>query len=504
METMQTVVKRRKFNLFTNAALFRLILPIVIESALTMSLGLVDSFMVKGIGEYGTAMSAVTNVDQISNVMVQLFAAFGTGGAIITAQYLGAGRADDANRSAKQLYVLMLLASVVVMGVCLGFNHQIIDVIYSSNDPVYKDYSYTYFYLMAASYPLLAVFYASAAILRAQRKSMNTMTSAAISFALNVGLNALFIYALDMGIFGAALATCLSRVFPAVFLSVLLANRHNAVRIKFFEKFRFDFKMIKRILILAIPSGIESCLFQIGKLMTASFVANGFYETTVNGVIVNNQNVATSVSMNINTIGSIVGNGVNTSILTIVGQAVGTGDENCVRYYIKKTFAISYIGNALCVGLTWGLSPLLIGFFGSDITAEAAAIAQNCLHLCFAVQLVTYPLSFGGPAVLKASSDVRYTMVCAVLSMALMRVGLSFVLCTQYLPFKLGAMGLWIGMVADWVLRSAFFGGRILSGRWKKASGLISEKSSLQRSDDGLSEEESKAEGTLQNTENAD
>lgn len=480
MRAMSTVVKSKRYNLFTNAALFKLILPIVIESALTMSLGLADSFMVKGIGEYGTAMSAVTNVDQISNVMVQLFAAFGTGGAIITSQYLGAGRVDDANKSAKQLYVLMLLASVVVTGVCLGLNHQIIDAVYNSNDPVYKEYSYTYFYLMAASYPLLAVFYASAAILRAQRKSMNTMTSAAISFALNIGLNALLIYAFDLGIFGAALATCLSRVFPAVFLSVLLVNKRNVVRIRFFERFRFDWKMIKRILILAVPSGIESCLFQIGKLMTASFVANDFYETTVNGVIVNNQNVATSVSMNINTIGSIVGNGVNTSILTVVGQAVGTGDEGCVRYYIKKAFAISYVGNALCVGLTWGLSPLLIGFFGSNITADAAIIAQNCLHLCFAVQLFTYPLSFGGPAVLKAGSDVRYTMVCAILSMALMRVGLSFVMCTEYLPFRLGAMGLWIGMVADWVLRSVLFGARILSGRWKNASGLIGAKLSAE------------------------
>ncbi|MGN0814452.1 MAG: MATE family efflux transporter [Candidatus Coproplasma sp.] len=469
---MQTVVKR-KFNLFTNAALVKLILPIVLESALTMSLGLVDSFMVKGIGEYGTAMTAVSDVDQISNVMVQLFAAFGTGGAIVTSQFLGANKVEDANRSAKQLYVLMLLASVAVMTICLVFNNQIVNLIYDSTDPIYKNYCYTYFYFMAASYPLLAVFYASAAILRAQRKSMNTMTSAAISFVLNVSLNALFIYALDLGILGVALATCLSRVFPAVFLSVLLAKKTNLVRIKFFEKFRFDAGIIKRILILAIPSGIESCLFQVGKLMTNSFVTNSFYETTVGEVVVNNQNVAKSVSMNINTIGSVVGNGIHTSILTIVGQAVGTGDEDCVRYYIKKMFIISYVGNALCVGLTWALSPLLISFFGTNITAEAATVAQNCLHLCFAVQLFTYPLSFCAPAVLKATSDVRYTMVCAIVSMVLMRVGLSFIMCTEYLPFRLGAMGLWIGMTSDWVLRSVLFGARILSGRWKKASGLI-------------------------------
>jgi putative MATE family efflux protein len=467
---------KTKYTLFTNKALFFLILPMVVEAALTMSLGLADSFMVKGIGENGTAMSAVSNVDQISNVMVQLFAAFGTGGAIITSQYLGSNNTEDANKSAKQLYVLMFLASVVVMVFCLALNHQIIDLIYSSTDPIYKNYAYTYFYLMAASYPLLAVFYASAAILRAQRKSVNTMTSAAISFVLNVCLNALFIYACNLGIFGAALATFISRIFPATFLSVLVGNKNNIVRIKFFEKFRFDGKMIKKILILAIPSGIESCLFQIGKLMTASFVANSFYEATINGTVVNQNNVASSISLNINTIGSVVGNGVNTAILTVVGQAVGTGDIDQVKYYIRKMLAISFVGNALCVALVWGLSPLLIGLFGSGkggITEETARIAQNCLHLCFSFQIFTYPLSFGSPAVLKSTSDVRYTMVCAILSMILMRVGLSYLMTTQYLQFQLGAMGLWIGMVADWTLRSILFTSRIISGKWKKASGLL-------------------------------
>jgi Na+-driven multidrug efflux pump len=162
--------------------------------------------------------------------------------------------------------------------------------------------------------------------------------------------------------------------------------------------------------------------------------------------------------------------------LTVVGQAVGTGDEGQTKYYIKKMLGISYIGNALCVAFAWALSPVLIGFFGSGsggITERTQQIAQNCLHLCFAVQLFTYPLSFGGPAVLKASSDVRYTMVCAILSMVVMRVGLSFIMTTQYLPFQLGAMGLWIGMVTDWTLRSVLFTARILSGKWKKSSGLI-------------------------------
>lgn len=155
-------------------------------------------------------------------------------------------------------------------------------------------------------------------------------------------------------------------------------------------------------------------------------------------------------------------------------QSVGTGDEDCVKYYIKKMFSISLVGNALCVGLVWALSPLLVGIFSQNITAEAAAMATGCITLCFSVQIFTYPFSFGGSAVLEATSDVRYTMICAVSSMAVMRVGLSFILCTPLIPsLHIGAYGLWTGMAADWCARSVLFVWRILSGKWKKASGMF-------------------------------
>lgn len=209
--------------------------------------------------------------------------------------------------------------------------------------------------------------------------------------------------------------------------------------------------------------------------MTASFVADASYNVmAAGGGLVNNANVANSVTANINTIGSIAGNGINTSVLTVVGQAVGTGDEDCVKYYIKKMFSISLVGNALCVGLVWALSPLLVGIFSQNITAEAAAMATGCITLCFSVQIFTYPFSFGGSAVLEATSDVRYTMICAVSSMAVMRVGLSFILCTPLIPsLHIGAYGLWTGMAADWCVRSVLFVWRILSGKWKKASGMF-------------------------------
>ncbi len=234
------------------------------------------------------------------------------------------------------------------------------------------------------------------------------------------------------------------------------------------SKRRYTLFSNRALAVLIIPIVIESA-FTMSLGLADSFMVQSVGE---NGTAMSAVSNVDQISND--TIGSIAGNGINTSVLTVVGQAVGTGDEDCVKYYIKKMFSISLVGNALCVGLVWALSPLLVGIFSQNITAEAAAMATGCITLCFSVQIFTYPFSFGGSAVLEATSDVRYTMICAVSSMAVMRVGLSFILCTPLIPsLHIGAYGLWTGMAADWCVRSVLFVWRILSGKWKKASGMF-------------------------------
>lgn len=458
-----------KYNLFTGKALFMLIFPIVVESALSMSLGMIDGLMASyaksGAGD--NILTAITAVDQIASLITQLFTAFGVGGAVICSQLLGAGKVDDANKSAKQLVVLMLLISLGVAALCLVLNNQIVNLLFGEAGSETLENAYIYFYIISASFPFVAVFNSCAAVLRAQRKSMNTMLSGIISFFLNIGFNALFIYAFDMGIAGVALGTLIARIFPAFFTAFLLSRKSNAVRLVIFEKFRFNGGQIKRILKLAVPSGIENSFFQLGKILVISFITIEIYQ--VGGL--NIQSAANSVAYNINTIASIVGNGINTATLTVIGQAVGTGSIEQVKYYIKKMLLINYAGNACCVAVTFALSPVLLNFY--NISGEARSVAWQCLVLCLSVQFATYPLSFGLPAVLKANSDMKYVMVAAVFSMVTMRVGLCYFLTCEWAGVHLGAMGLWIGMVSDWVVRSVLFGGRILSGKWKKSSGLL-------------------------------
>lgn len=485
---MSTAVRQEtKYTLFTGKALLWLIIPIVIEQIFSTSLGMFDSIMISHIPNDGAnASNAVGNVDYINNLIIQLFSAFATGGAIVTSHYLGAQDNENARKSAKQVLVLVTIISLCIGGACLALNWPILKLFYSDVSAEVFGYQRTYFYITAASFPFIGLFNACAALLRVQRKSMVTMTSAAISCVLNVGLNAIFLFVAQMGVVGVGLATLVCRAVPAIFMLVLLTNKKNTVSIRIFEKFRFDGAMLKRILKIAIPSGIESCLFQLGKLMTNTFVNAGCYVNPVldgagNQILndkglpatINIQANGNTIANQINNIASVVGGGVGTSCLTVIGQAVGAGDADQCKYYMRKMFLISYIANGICVGLILAGVPLIVNMYGFG--ADAKEIGRHCLYFCLAFQFVTYPLSFTTPSILKATSDVKYVMFSAIISMFVMRVGLAFLLTTDKIPGlpKLGAFGYWIGMCSDWVLRSVLFLSRLLTGRWKKSSGMI-------------------------------
>lgn len=476
----ERVKRKPKYSLFTGKQLLWLIIPIVIEQIFSTSLGFFDSLLVSNIPVNGSNVSnAVGNVDYINNLIIQLFSAFATGGAIVTSQFLGARDDVSANKSAKQVLMLVICISSVISGLSLALNWPILKLLYSEVEADVFWYMQLYFYITAASFPFIGLFNACAALLRAQRKSMVTMVSAAISCFVNIGLDLLLIFVFDMGVIGAGLATLFCRAIPAIFMLVLLSSRKNRVSVRIFQRFRFDGAMIKRILRIAIPSGIESALFQLGKLMTNTFVNVGFYahDTAVfdaaTGKYINIQANGNTIANQINNYASVVGGGVGTSCITVIGQAVGAGDPDQVKYYMRRMFLLSYIANGICVGLMLALVPVVVPLYG--YLAEAKQVGTQCLYFCLLFQFVTYPLSFTTPGILKATSDVKYVMYCAVASMFIMRVGLAFLLTTDKIPGlpKLGAMGYWIGMCSDWVLRSVLFFSRLLSGRWKKSSGML-------------------------------
>ena len=116
--------------MFTRKDLVRLIVPLIIEQVLAATIGIADTLMVASVGE--VAVSGVSLVDSINILLLQVFAALSTGGAIVAAQYLGREDAENANRAARQLMVVTTLVAAGLGAVCLAVGPAILHLLFGS------------------------------------------------------------------------------------------------------------------------------------------------------------------------------------------------------------------------------------------------------------------------------------------------------------------------------------------------------------------------------------
>lgn len=435
--------------MFTNRDLLALIIPLVIEQFLAIFIGMADTLMVSGISE--SAVSAVSLVDSINVLLIQLFSAMATGGAVVAAQYLGRQENKQACNAAKQLIYVSFFISLALSVVSIIFCEPILLLCFGQLSPSTLAYCRTYFYLSAVSYPALALYNGGAALLRVMRNSRASMFTSMIMNTVNIAGNALLIYGFNMEVAGAATATLIARVLGAVMMIRLLLNPSAPIHLIHPRKAELNWTMIKRIFSQGIPNGLENSMFQVGKLMVASIVAM-FSESII---------AANAVSNNISSLANLPGSAIGLAMITVVGQCVGAGDTKQAKHYSLKLLATAYIAMAVSNGLIFLLAPQLASIFG--LSPEGLSTAVKILRTFSIFGIVFWPSSFTVPNILRAAGDSKFTMTVSVLSMWTFRIGASYLLVYV---FHLGLMGVWYAMFIDWIVRSIVFAIRYKSGKW--------------------------------------
>lgn len=161
------------------------------------------------------------------------------------------------------MFVVTLL-STILMAVCLIFNESFLRLIFGQVEEAVMVAARTYFFYTALSFPFIGIYDAGASIFRAQGNTRTPMVISVTSNVLNVGGNAILIWGFHMGIAGAAIATLVSRIFCAVMVMLLLRKTTNVITVRDYLKIRPDGRMIKKILKIGVPSGIENGMFQFG------------------------------------------------------------------------------------------------------------------------------------------------------------------------------------------------------------------------------------------------
>lgn len=436
--------------LFTRKDLIRLIVPLIIEQILAVTIGMADTMMVSSVGE--AAVSGISLVDTVNILLINVFSALATGGAVVSSQYLGRSDQQNACVAAKQLLLSITLLSVGIMAVALIFNTPIIKVVFGKIDADVMQNARIYFYLSALSYPFLAIFNAGAALFRTMNNAKISMFTSILMNIINISGNALLIFVFQTGVTGAALASLASRMAGAVIMVLLLRNSSNRIYIDTFKKWRFDGKMIKSILRIGIPSGLENGIFQVGKILVQGLIAS-FGTMAI---------AANAVANNFAAIEVLPGSAIGLALITVVGQCVGAQDYVQAKQYIKKLMMITYIAMGLLNGIVLLLLNPLVGIY--SLSPETAQLAKQLLLYHTICCTVIWPMSFTFPNALRAANDVKFTMIVSIISMWTFRIGMSYILARG---FQLGVLGVWIAMTIDWAVRASTFLIRYLRGKWQ-------------------------------------
>lgn len=433
--------------LFSNRELAALIFPLIVEQILAVSVGMVDTIMVSSVGEAAT--SGVSLVDMINTLFINIFAAVATGGAVIASQYLGQQKRQRACESADQLIFITGSVSVVIMVFCILFRQGFLNLIYKGVEADVMQNAVVYLVISAMSYPFLAVYNSCAALFRSMGNSRISMQVSIIMNVINVIGDAALIFVFHWGVAGAAAASLVSRMVACVILLLRLRNKELIIHVG--NSRHINTRMIRQILGIGIPNGIENSIFQLGRVLTITIIAS--FGTS--------QIAANAVANNLDGMGVLPGQAMSLAIITVIGRCVGAGDFGQAAYYAKKMMKITYLINGLCSALVILTLPLSTRLYG--LSKEALDLAMILVVIHCGCGIILWPASFCLANVLRAANDVRFPMCASILSMFIFRIGFSYVLA---IGLGWGAIGVWWAMVADWAVRSACFLWRFSSGKW--------------------------------------
>ena len=235
--------------LFTQKELLLLTGPLLVEQLLEVTVGMADTMMVSRCGE--AAISGVSLVDMINNLIIVLFAALATGGAVVVSQFLGAREQKSANESSGQLILLSGLFGLLVGAFCFVLARPMIRLFYGAIDADVLDASVLYLRIIAISYPFLALYNGGAALFRSMGNSKISMQISFLMNVINIVGNAVCIFGLKMGVDGVAWPSVVSRVVAAFLILRRCYQKGNALTVP--KTTRLDAKMTRRILGIGIP-----------------------------------------------------------------------------------------------------------------------------------------------------------------------------------------------------------------------------------------------------------
>jgi putative MATE family efflux protein len=437
-------------NLFQrNTNIIKLAIPIFLELILQMMIGQMDQFM---MASDQTAVNAIIQANTVTNVLLISFSVLSTAAIILISQYHGAGDNENANKIYALAFYFNIVIGIVISAV-LFFGARTI-YIWMKVDPTVLDDAVIYMQYTGAFITLQAIITVFSAFLRANRLNVHSTVVTLIMNIMNIGLNALFIYQLQMGIKGVAIASTISRAAGLIAISIIYAKK---IGVSLAPKMVVPFPapLFKSLLKIGLPSAGENFSYNLSQVVIQIII-------NMSGIL--QGNVRGYANLIVNAV-YIFASGITQAMQVEEGEDLGAEDYEKADRLVKDTTAmsmiISFFMSLLILALGYPLFTLLMG--SSDDP-------QLAIHLALIVLTIDLVLEQGRAAnivlvrALQTAGDINYPVGLAIVSCWTVAVGGTYLLSQVA---GLGVIGCWIAMAIDECFRGIVFICRWNKGNWR-------------------------------------
>lgn len=435
--------------MFSNRDLKNLIVPLFMEQLLVMLVGVADTFIVNFVSE--AAVSGVSLVSSFNVIFIFTFTALASGGAVVISQYIGQKNCVFAGKTASQLLMISTLLSVLASLLVIWGNETLMGLLFGKVEPEVMSACVTYLRITAYSYPVLAIYNAGAALYRSFGKTSTTMYISIVANTINVVGNLIGVLVLRIGVAGVAYPTLLARTFSAVMVTVLCFSKRNPVYYKKQNIFTWDGSLLRRVLGIAVPNGVESGIFQFVKVALSSVVALfGTYQIAANGI-----------AQSIWSMAALVTSSMGPVFITVIGQTMGAGDIDGAEREFKRLIKITVLFSLVWNGLIFAATPILMRFYAIEPETKALVILLVLIHNTF--NALAFPFADSLGKGLRATGDVRFPTAISIFT----TVGIRLVFSWLFgIVFSWGVLGIAWAMCLDWTIRGIIFYLRFRSKKW--------------------------------------
>ena len=394
-------------NLFWKIIIFAL--PIMLTQVMQLLYVTVDLTSVH-YGDSAESMGAIASNTALINLIIVVFTGISIGANVILSEAKGARNPEKAEKVLHSSLIFALISGIVVGVIGFFVSDNLLELMGTEEHYFAKAALYLKIYFCGL--PFLMIYNYAAQLLRAQGNSHSPFLALFIAGLCNVGFDLIFVFPLHMGVAGVALATIIAEAISAfICMGVLIANKNAYVRFSF-KKIKIDWPVLKEVLKVGLPAGLQGFFFSLPNV----FIQSSLY--TIDPGNVNLENGATA-SSNIEGYFFAIADAIGVATMTFIAANVGAKKKDNIKKCIGYGLFWALLGCGI-IALVTGLlyRPLLSLFVTNE---EAINAGRTRLFIMGFFYTLDFTMNFTG-AVLRGLKRSTYPMMTTLLSCTVLRI----------------------------------------------------------------------------------